>query len=69
MENRLKEFRMKSHMTLGNLATRSQVPACTVNNIEHGAEPRFSVALRLADTLGVSVFEIFPIQLPKNTKK
>ena len=67
MDNRLKEFRMQSHLTLAELASRSQVPISTINSVEHGAEPKFSTAIRLAFALRVPAIKIFPVELPDNS--
>ena len=67
MDNRLKEFRVQLHLTLAELAGRSDVPISTINSIEHGAEPKFSTAIRLAYALRTPAIKIFPVELPDNS--
>lgn len=55
VENELKKYRQKAGLTLSELAELSGVPVSTINDIEHGAEPRVVTAIFLAKALNVSV--------------
>ena len=54
---RLKEIREKRGLTLMQLADQSGVPYETIYRVERGKhqEPRVSIAVKLARTLGVSL--------------
>ena len=55
VENNVKKFRQTAGLTLHQLAAMSGVPVSTINDIEHGAEPRVLTAILLANALKVPV--------------
>lgn len=55
VENYVKKYRQAAGLTLNQLAELSGIPVSTINDIEHGAEPRVVTALCLARALNVSV--------------
>ena len=61
VKNRVKEFRCAARLTLVALAERSGVPVSTINDIEHGAEPRVVTAIYIARALKVSVERLWPV--------
>lgn len=61
VKNRVKEYRLAAKLTLTQLAERSGVPVSTINDIEHGAEPRVVTAVLLAKALRVRVELLWPI--------
>ena len=60
VENRVKEYRQAAQLTLTELAELSGVPVSTINDIEHGAEPRVITAICIAKALEVSVERLWP---------
>lgn len=62
VRNRVKEFRRAARLTLAELAERSGVPVSTINDIEHGAEPRVVTAIYIARALKVSVERLWPVR-------
>lgn len=60
-ENYVKKYRQAAGLTLAQLADLSGVPISTINDIEHGAEPRVITAIFLAKALKVSVEKLWPI--------
>lgn len=61
VENDLKKYRQAAGLTLKQLAGLSGIPVSTIEDIEHGAEPRVVTALRLAKALKVSVETLWPM--------
>lgn len=61
VRNRVKEFRRAAGLTLAELAERSGVPVSTINDVEHGAEPRVVTAIYIARALKVSVERLWPV--------
>lgn len=61
VDNLVAKYRQKAGLTLNQLAELSGVPVSTINDIEHGAEPRVVTALLLAKALSVSVEKLWPI--------
>ena len=61
VDNFVKKYRQKAGLTLNQLADLSGIPVSTINDIEHGAEPRVITALLLAKALKVSVERLWPI--------
>lgn len=55
VKNSVKKYRLAAHLTLAQLAERSGVPLSTINDIEHGAEPRVLTAILIARALKVRV--------------
>ena len=55
VENSVKEYRQAARLTLTELAELSGVPVSTINDIEHGAEPRVITAICIAKALKISV--------------
>lgn len=55
VDNYVKKYRQSKSITLQRLADMSDIPVSTINDIEHGAEPRVLTAIRIAKALGVSV--------------
>lgn len=60
-ENYVKKFRQAAGLTLAQLAELSGVPVSTINDIEHGAEPRVITAILIAKALGISVEKLWPV--------
>lgn len=64
MKNRVREFRAKANMNQSELAQKVNVTRQTISNIEHhGSVPSLVVAQRIAATFGVSVDDIFLVDL------
>ena len=61
VKNRVKEYRKATKLTLAELAERSGVPISTISDIELGAEPRVTTAIRIARVLGVNVERLWPV--------
>lgn len=61
VENFVKQYRQKAKLTLNDLAELSGIPVSTINDIEHGAEPRVATAIKLANALKVSVEQLWPV--------
>ena len=61
VENNVKKYRRARKLTLEQLAEKSGIPVSTINDIEHGAEPRVVTAIYLAKALGTTVEKIWPI--------
>lgn len=61
VENKVKKYRQAARLTLGQLGELSGVPISTINDIEHGAEPRVVTALYLAKALKTSVEKLWSI--------
>ena len=61
VENNVKKYRQAAMLTLGQLAELSGVPISTINDIEHGAEPRVVTAIYLAKALKSSVEKLWPV--------
>lgn len=59
VENNVKQYRQAAKLTLIQLAELSGVPVSTINDIEHGAEPRVVTAILLAKALKVSVEKLW----------
>lgn len=59
MENSVKRIRIRRKMTLEDLAEASGVPVSTISDIERGAEPRVSTAIRIAKALKTPVEQIW----------
>lgn len=55
MQNYVKKYRRAAGLTLAQLADMSNIPVSTINDIEHGAEPRVVTAIRLAKALNTRV--------------
>ena len=60
-ENNVKRYRQAAGLTLIQLADLSGIPVSTINDIEHGAEPRVITAICLAKALNVSVEQLWPV--------
>ena len=61
VKNLVKQYRQKAGLTLNELADMSGVPVSTINDIEHGAEPRVVTAILLAKALKVSVENLWQV--------
>lgn len=59
IRNEVKAMRRKKNMTLEELASACGISTSTLSDIEHGADPRVSHAIRLARALGASVEDIW----------
>lgn len=59
MDNLVKKIRLLRKMTLEELSITSGVPSSTISDIERGAEPRVSTAIRIAKALGASVEQLW----------
>lgn len=55
VENQVKKYRQAAGLTLNQLSELSGIPVSTLNDIEHGAEPRVVTAIQLAQALKISV--------------
>lgn len=60
-DNYVKKYRQLLSLTLVQLADLSGVPVSTINDIEHGAEPRVLTAIYLAKALRVTVEKLWPV--------
>lgn len=60
VKNRVKEYRQAARLTLTELSEKSGVPVSTINDIEHGAEPRVITAISIAKALKVTVERLWP---------
>lgn len=61
--NRLKEIRTAQDLTQGALAEKIGVSRKTINTVENGVFiPSTALALALAETLGVTVEDIFYLE-------
>lgn len=61
VENNVKRYRQAAGLTLIQLAELSGVPVSTINDIEHGAEPRVVTAIQLAKALNVRVEKLWTV--------
>lgn len=61
MRNHVRACRTAMGMTQSKLAEMSGVPASTISEIEHGAEPRVMTAICIARVLGFPVEELWPL--------
>lgn len=61
VENYVKKYRQAANLTLTQLADLSGIPVSTINDIEHGAEPRVITAILLAKALRVNVEKLWPV--------
>ena len=61
VENNVKKYRRARKLTLEQLAEMAGIPVSTINDIEHGAEPRVITALRIAKALGTTVENLWPL--------
>lgn len=59
MENNVKKYRKTRKLTLEQLAEMSGIPVSTINDIEHGAEPRVITALCIAKALETTVEKLW----------
>lgn len=60
MNNRVRELRKKNDWTQSDLGERLDVSRQTINAIEnHRYDPSLSLALKIAETFGKTVEEIF----------
>ena len=55
VRNYVKKYRQAAGLTLTQLADLSSIPVSTINDIEHGAEPRVITAIYLARALKTRV--------------
>lgn len=55
VQNNIQKYRQAARLTLNQLADLSGVPVSTINDIEHGAEPRVLTAIYLAKALQTRV--------------
>jgi putative transcriptional regulator len=63
LANRLKDFRTELGLTQAELAERIGVTRKTVNTVENGVfTPSATLAIKLAQALGVSVEQLFWIE-------
>lgn len=61
VENNVKKYRRARKLTLEQLAEKSGIPVSTINDIEHGAEPRVVTALYIAKALETTVENLWPL--------
>jgi transcriptional regulator with XRE-family HTH domain len=65
---RLKRLRQEKGLSQARLAARAELDPSTVNQIERGAREASSATLRkLADALGVSLYDLLEEEAPKAT--
>lgn len=71
MRNHVRACRIAMGMTQSKLAEMSGIPASTISEIEHGAEPRVMTAICIARVLGFPVEELWPLpnQVPTGTEE
>lgn len=55
LKNYVQKYRRAAGLTLAQLAELSNIPVSTINDIEHGAEPRVITAIHLARALKTRV--------------
>lgn len=60
-QNLVRQFRQAAGLTLTQLAVLSGLAVSTINDIEHGAEPRVVTAIYLARALKTSVEQLWPV--------
>lgn len=61
MDNGIRKLRRMKNMRIEDLADASGVPASTISDIEHGAEPRVGTAIRLARALSTTVESLWNV--------
>lgn len=61
VENNVKRYRQAAGLTLIQLSELSGVPVSTINDIEHGSEPRVVTAIQLAKALNVHVEKLWAV--------
>lgn len=61
VENQVKKRRGELGMTLDQLSTESGIPISTISEVEHGAEPLVTTALKLAAALGKTIEELWHV--------
>lgn len=61
IENRLREWRLTRNLSQPELAQKSGVPVSTISDVERGAEPKVTTAIRLARALIVRVEQIWSV--------
>ena len=61
IKNQVKEYRKAAGLTLAQLEKLSGIPVSTINDIEHGAEPRVVTAIQIAKALNVRVEKLWPV--------
>ena len=59
MKNSVKQVRLRRKMTLEDLSAASGIPISTLSDIERGAEPRVSTAIRIAKALKTTVEQLW----------
>ena len=59
VDNQVKKYRKAAGLTLAQLEKLSGIPLSTINDIEHGAEPRVITAIQLAKALETSVEKLW----------
>ena len=59
-------YREKRKLSLGDLAKKCRVSKTAIYNIEHGAEPKLSLALHLQTSLGIPQEAIFNSRYDKS---
>lgn len=65
--NRLREARKSQGLSGYDLQILSRIPACDIYRIERGLlKPQNHHKILLSEVLGISVAELFPIELEKN---
>ena len=60
VENKVRERRKELGMTLKQLSRESGIPVSTLEDIEHGMEPRVIAAQRIAAALYRTTNELWP---------
>lgn len=61
MQNNVRQYRKRAGLTLVRLAELSGVPKSTLEDIEQGADPQVSTAIRLAKALNTSVEKLWEL--------
>lgn len=61
VKNQVKRCRKAAGLTLVQLEKLSGIPVSTINDIEHGAEPRVVTAICIARALNTSVEKLWSV--------
>jgi putative transcriptional regulator len=62
LENRLKDILVRRGIKQVWLAEKAGVNRNTITNLVNGSEPKLSLAYKVAEALGMTVYDIWPQQ-------
>ena len=62
MKNRVKEVRNNLELTLMEVEEKSTVPVSTISDMEHGRTPMLDSAMRVAEALETSVYDLWSLE-------